>query len=164
MWYIAKISSNSSWFSSVRESVELVESPSIDPSHFPPNHLCFQPQPSDKWSGKQTEISFNTEPQILLAEDKNTDILLAEGGDISNEAASTAISIVKPQRILTNLLLLEQQIFLADIYFPIFPIYIYLSLPNKSVKLFNEATNTCYWSTNKDIKKCCFANCKIKVC
>ena len=95
-------------------SIELLESPSIDPSHFPPNHLCFQHQPSDKWSGKQTEISFNTEPQKLLGEDKNTlsintNILLADGGDILNEAVSTAISIVKPQRILTNVLLLEQK-------------------------------------------------------
>ena len=46
----------------------------------------------------------------------NTNILLADGGDILNEAVSTANSIVKPQRMLTNVLLLEQQILLAEVY------------------------------------------------
>ena len=40
----------------------------------------------------------------IIVEDKNTNISLAEGGDIFNEAATTALSIVKPQKILTNVL------------------------------------------------------------
>ena len=137
----------------------MLESPSIDPSHFPPNHLCFQHQPSDKWSGKQTEISFNTEPQKLLGEDKNTlsintNILLADGGDILNEAVSTAISIVKPRRILTNVLLLEQQILLAEIYisqyFPYICIWAFQTKGGSKPQILQKTdkNNQCYRFTN----------------